>query len=183
MTETPCGAGSEVEDDPLKTRADDRPERSHDDDHNADTGGTAVVHHDDDDGRIKAAQGDEGAADGDDMDEYSVGAAPDEDDDISVGTAEGRPESLVVKDKYELVDCRFEKIGDVNGVFYYLGKRHAVSVCVLWCDILGVFFFCVRVSCCGVVCACVYECVCACNECVCMNMRVYACVRAMNACV
>ena len=66
-------------------------------------------------------------ADGDDVDEYSVGAAPEDDDDVSVGTAEPRLEAQD-KEKFEVVDCRFDKIGDTNGVLYYLGRRHVVSI-------------------------------------------------------
>ncbi len=111
-------------DEQLKTCLDGGPESNYNADSGMVGGGTEAR------GGEGAAASDPVIVDGDDMEEYSVGAAPDDDDDISVGTAEGRSESQDKKnkEKYELVDCRFEKIGDINGVFYHLGKRHAVSV-------------------------------------------------------
>ncbi len=82
-------------------------------------------------GKTSAMHGDAVAVsadgpDGEDLDEFSVGAAPDEDDDVSVGTAEVQAEDQE-RDAFEVVDCRFDRIGDTNGVFYYLGRRHVVS--------------------------------------------------------
>lgn len=63
-------------------------------------------------------------------DDFSVGGGQDDgDDEVSgVGGAKGVQGQ---GSRYETVDCRFERIGDTNGVIYYLGARHAVGSSLL----------------------------------------------------